>query len=231
PWGKPRARKRSRWRRSKRSSRDPVAAVHVRAQRLRDGYRAILLLVVLENRNYRAADREARSVQRVNEFGLARAGGAGAELDVGAARLERLGVAARRDLAEPVAARQPDLDVVGLRGREAHISGAQQHAAVRQLEPFEHRFRVRRQRLELVVGALRRRDPDQLHLVELMLPVDAADVLAVRAGFAPEARRVGDVMQRKLPAVEDLVAMQARQRHLSGGDEIEIPLAADLEQV
>ena len=51
----------------------------------------------------RAADGEARAVQRVHELGLARA--VGPELDVRAARLERLGVAARRDLAVRLLAR------------------------------------------------------------------------------------------------------------------------------
>ena len=103
--------------------------------------RAVLLLIVLENRDQRAADGEARSVQRVHELRLA--GAAGAELDVRAARLERLGVAAGRDLAIRLLARQPHLDVVGLRRREAHVAGAQQHRAVRQLEPLQHFLGVR----------------------------------------------------------------------------------------
>ena len=59
--------------------------------------RAVGLLVVLENRDQRAADGEARAVQRVRVLGLLRA--VGAEADVGAARLEGLAVAAGRDLA------------------------------------------------------------------------------------------------------------------------------------
>ena len=159
------------------------------------------------------------------------AGPAGAELDVRAARLKRLGVAAGRNLAIRLLARQPHLDVVRLRRRESHVAGAEQHRAIRQLEPLQHFLRVRRQRLELLVGLLRRRQLHELDLVELMLADQAAHVLAVRAGFAAEARRVGRVADRQLAAVENLAAMQVGQRHLGGRHEIQIPVAGNLEQI
>ena len=68
---------------------------------------------------------------------------AGAELDVRAPRLERLGVAAGRDLAVRLLARQPHLDVVGLRRREPHVAGAQQHRPIRQLEALQDFLGVR----------------------------------------------------------------------------------------
>src|SRR2546428_11020546 len=40
--------------------------------------------------------------------------------------------------------------------------------------------------------------------------------------FAPEARRVGGIGERQLPAVHDLIAMQVRDGHLGGRDEEEI---------
>ena len=64
-----------------------------------------------------------------------------------------------------------------------------------------------------------------------MLADQAARVGAVRSGFAAEARRVGRVLQRQLPAVEDLAAIQVRDRHFRRRDQIEIPLAGDLEQI
>ena len=53
---------------------DFAGAVHVRAQRVRNDDGAVLLLVVLQNRNQRAADGQAGSVQRVDELRLAGAG-------------------------------------------------------------------------------------------------------------------------------------------------------------
>src|SRR2546422_11547867 len=40
--------------------------------------------------------------------------------------------------------------------------------------------------------------------------------------FAPEARRVGGIGERQLPAVHDLIAMQVRDGYLGGRDEEEI---------
>ena len=154
----------------------------------------------------------------MHEVGLA--GPGDPELDVRAARLERFRVAAGRNLAIGVLARQPHLDVVRLRRGESHVAGAQLHRAVRQLETLEHFFRVQRQRFELVVRLLRRRQLDELDFVELVLANQSADVLAVRSGFASEARRVGGVADRQLAAVENLAAVQVRQRHFGRRNQI-----------
>src|SRR5437016_340991 len=87
------------------------------------------------------------------------------------------------------------------------------------------------QRLALVVRLLRPRELDELDLVELMLTEDAAHVLAVRTGLAAKAGRVRRVAQRELAAVEDLAAMQSRERHFCRRHQIQVPLAGDLEQV
>src|SRR2546427_173904 len=47
-------------------------------------------------------------------------------------------------------------------------------------------------------------------------------MLALRAGSPPEAGRVCGVGERQLGAVEDLVAMQVRQRHLGRGHEEQV---------
>ena len=52
-----------------------------------------------------------------------------------------------------------------------------------------------------------------------------------RSGLAPEARRVSGVAPRQQPAVDDLLAVQVRERHFRRRDEIEVPVAGDLEEV
>jgi len=58
-----------------------------------------------------------------------------------------------------------------------------------------------------------------------------ADVGAVRAGFAAEAGGVRRVLERQETAVEDLAAIEIGDRDLGGRDEVQVPVAADLEQV
>src|SRR5260221_11629625 len=89
-----------------------LAAVHVGPKRRRNRHRPVLFLIILENRDERPPDRETRPVERVHEFGLS--GAAGAELDIRAPGLKRLGIAAGRDLAVRLLARQPHFDVIGL---------------------------------------------------------------------------------------------------------------------
>ena len=84
---------------------------------------------------------------------------------------------------------------------------------------------------ELVEGLIGRGELDELDLVELVLPDQAADVGAVGSGFAAEARRVGGVAQRQLPAVEDLAAVEVGQRHFRRRDQEQVPVARDLEQI
>src|SRR5437762_1633070 len=62
----------------------------------------------------------------------------------------------------------------------------------------------------------------ELDLVELMLPNQAARVLAVASRFASKASRVRRVRDRERSAVEDLVGVQVRDLYLRGGREIEV---------
>ena len=64
-----------------------------------------------------------------------------------------------------------------------------------------------------------------------MLPDEAAHVFAVRSGFAAKARRVGRVLQRQQVAVQNLAAMNIRQRYLGRGNQKKIPFAGNLEEV
>jgi hypothetical protein len=89
---------------------------------------------------------------------------------------------------------------------------------------------VTRQLFEFVVRLLGRREFHEFDLVELVLPDEPAHVRAVGSGFAAETRRVGRVGQRKQPAVENLFAMEVRQRHFGRRNQEQIPVAGDLEQ-
>ena len=51
---------------------------------------------------------------------------------------------------------------------------------------------------------------------------EAPGVLARRSRLRAKARRVRDVFQRQAIAIEDLVAMEVRQRHLSGGHQPQV---------
>src|SRR4029453_18767478 len=65
---------------------DPLPSAHVGPQRFRDHHRAVLLLVVLDDGDERAAHGQAAAVQGVDEARLAR--GLRAVAEVGAAGLE-----------------------------------------------------------------------------------------------------------------------------------------------
>ena len=153
----------------------------------------------------------------MHQFGLSALGVAPAGLH--AARLERLEVAARRNLAVRILRRQPDLDVVSFRRGGAEIAGAQGHHAVVQSEPPENLLRMVRQRLERRVALLRARIPDELHLVELVQADQAAGVAPVATGFAAEAGGVGGEFHRQLVFSEQGVTLEIGDWHLSGGGE------------
>src|SRR5665213_1965220 len=199
---------------------DHPLIVHVHDLDALDGYvAAVRALVVLDQRDQRASDRAARAVQRVDRFGL-RAGFA-AETDRGAPGLEIGAVRARADLAIGLRARHPGLHVVRLRGVEAGVAGAQQHHAVGDPQLFVQARRVAHERLEIVERALRRRQPDEFDLFELMLADEPARVLAGGPGLLAEARRVRGVPLWERIAGEDLVAVHRGQRHLRGRDQVQ----------
>src|SRR2546425_5008866 len=144
----------------------------------------------------------------------------GAEPDLRPPRLEVAERRARADLAVGVLAGQPHLEVVRLLGTYPQVRRAEGHDAMVQSEPLQWRLRVANQLLQGRVRVLRTLEPDQLDLVELVLPDDPLRVLAVAARFAAEARRERGVLQWELGALEDLVAMIVRHRHFCGGDEV-----------
>ena len=111
--------------------------------------------------------------------------------DVGAARLEGVEVGAGRDFAVEILAGQPDFEVVSFGGGEAGVAGAEENAAIRQVEGFENLFGVAGEALVLGVGFFRASELDQLDFLKLVLADDAARVFAGCAGFGAEAWRVG----------------------------------------
>ena len=76
--------------------------------------------------------------------------------------------------------------------------------------------------LVLVPRLVGRAVREHLDLVELVHAEDAARVLAVGAGLAPEARRVARVARRQRVGVERVAAVQRRERHLARADEEEL---------
>src|SRR5205807_6346710 len=112
--------------------------VQVRPQRLRHHHRAVLLLVILHDRDPCPAHRQTAPVERVLQLRLL----AAAVPDPCPARLERLEVRAGGNLLISVLPRQPDLDIVSLRRRESHVPCAQHHRAVWQPEASQDILRV-----------------------------------------------------------------------------------------
>ena len=119
----------------------------------------------------------------------------GSVADVGAAGLEGLEVGAGADFAVGLLAGEPDFEVVGFGGGEAHVAGAEEHAAVGQAEEFEDALGVAGEALVLGVGVFGAGEFDELDLLELVLADHAADVLAVLPASAAEAGGVGEKLR------------------------------------
>ena len=98
------------------------------------------------------------------------------------------------------------------------VAGADLDRPVRQAERGDQPLGAGEQLVEQLGALLRRGDGEDLDLVELVGPQHAAGVLAGRPGLPPVARRVRHQPHRQLGLVEDLVAVDRRQRHLGGRD-------------
>src|SRR3569833_341299 len=198
-------------------NREPA---HVGLQDLGYLHAAVAILIVLHDRDQRAAHGETRAIQGMHELGLAGLGIAPSRLQT--PRLKILEVAARGDLAILLLARQPHLEVVGLGGREPHVAGAERHHAIRQPQQLQHLFGVARELFEGAIGILGPHDLHQLDLLELMLAYHAARVLTVGARLAAEARRVRDISARHVRGLDDHIAHDVGDGYLRGGNEIKI---------
>ena len=188
--------------------------------------RAVLVLVVLEDRDQRAADRQARAVERVDE---ARALALlGPEARVHAPRLEVAAVraAARSRDRRPAPAARP----------RCRRSCARRSPCRRCTARMMRNGRPSRFSTSSAQPVMRscsasdcsgRGDADQLDLVELVLADHAARVLAGGARLGAEAGRAGGEAQRQLLLVEDLVVHEVGERHLGGRDQPEAVVGAE----
>src|SRR5262245_10763152 len=199
---------------------DPLEPAHEAPQRLGDDDRAVGLLIVLQDGDQGPPHGETRTVERVRVLRLPLR--LRAVADVGAPRLEVLAVGARGDLPVRVLAGQPDLEVVGLGRREAHVPGAEGDDAVGEPEPLEDLLRIGGELLERLVGRGGLDDLHELDLVELVLSDQSPHVLPVRARLAAEAGRIRRVGERERPRLEDLAPVQVRQGDLGRRDQVEV---------
>ena len=116
---------------------DALGATHVAAQGLRHFDAAVSLLVVLQHGNQRAAYRKARAVQCVHQLRLA--GFRVTPASLHAAGLKVAAVGARGNLAVLALTGNPDFQIVGLLGAEAHVAAAQRLIAG---EPIEAAYNL-----------------------------------------------------------------------------------------
>src|SRR6185312_7166188 len=204
-----------------------IDAAHVRAQNFGDKNCAVRLLIIFDHGDPSAADREAASVKGVDElrFGLGALRGRPVA-DIRTPGLKGVEIRAGGNFAVKTLPWQPDLQIVGLGGREAGVAGAEQDAPIGQFELFEDLFGVASELLVLLGGIFGARELDQLDLLELVLADDAAGVLAGGAGLGAEARRICRKRDRQAGVVEDFVAIEIRDRNFGGGNE---PVIAVLE--
>ena len=115
-------------------------AAHVGPEHLRDDYRAVGLLVVLEDGDHRPRQGDAGTVERVRIVSFAAS--IAAKANIGPPRLVVIGIRNRRHF-EPLArAGRPRVQVIRLGHREAKVTRAQRQHLVWQLEPSQHFFRV-----------------------------------------------------------------------------------------
>ena len=71
----------------------------------------------------------------------------------------------------------------------------------------------------LLLRVLRGRDLHKLHLLELVLPNEAAGVAAVAPGLGAEAGREGAHGHGQLALLQDGVGVEVREGHLRRGDQ------------
>ena len=173
--------------------------------------------MVFHHRQHGPADSDAGAVERVQEgrtfFALL------AVTRIHAARLEVPAVRTGGNLAIGVLARQPDFKVIGALGRETHITGAQQHDAIWQVQKLQDFLRATGHAVELRRALLWRDDGDHLDLLKLVHADHAARVPARRTSFGPETRRKRRHAHRQSRFVMDGVARQIGQRHFCGRDQ------------
>src|SRR2546429_2601437 len=123
-----------------RRSPNDVESAHVGPQRRGYSDGAVLLLIILDDRDNRAREGQAGSIEGVDELRLATLL---PEADVGPARLELAEVRTGGDLEVAVVTGDIGLEVVLLPLSKPHVAGAHQQHALGDFEQVQHRLAVR----------------------------------------------------------------------------------------
>ena len=131
------------------------------------------------------------------------------------ARLEIFAVRATGYFQISVLSRRPDLNVVALGRGKTQIAGAQFDDSIMQAEQLQYAFCVSRKRFQFVIRFFRRRDFDQLHLVELM---HADECRGFRG--PPRRLRAGNMAYRQQIFWEDRLRSQS---HHDEDSSVELP--------
>ena len=125
----------------------------------------------------------------------------------------------RADLAVGVLTGEPGLDVKGPARAKAHVTGAQDHGAVRHAQTFQHVFGTAQHPLLFVVRLIGVGDRYHLDLLELVLAQHARGVAARAAGFGTEAQGVGGHPAGQGGFFQHVTGDRIGERHFGGGDQ------------
>ena len=193
-------------------------AAHIGLQHVGDADGAVRLLIILQDGDQRAADGDARAVQRMDEAGVL--GALRAVARIHAAGLEVAAHRAGGNLAIGPLPRQPDLDVVGLLRGEAHVAGGEHDDAVGNSRvasaPPRRRLSCAHARAADCSGVVMETSSTLENWCWRIMP-------RVSLPAAPASARKQGVQavyaQRQLGLVDDLLADEIGQRHLGGGNE------------
>ena len=145
--------------------------------------------------------------------------------------LEVVVVAAGRYFPILLLSGQPDFKIVGFGRPEADVAGAQDDDPIRERQALQDLFRVRGQFFVRALGIVRRSEVHEFDLLELMLPDHAASILAVRARFRSETRRVRRQLHGELIRLEDPVPAEVGHRNLRRRNQVEGSFIRGLELI
>src|SRR5687768_4686996 len=145
--------------------------------------------------------------------------------DISAAGLILSKGAARRDLQPRSDTRRENLEIVCLRAAEAGIPRREEHPSVRELQKLKHFLRVRGENLQLVQRGFGSRVTHQLDLVEFVNAQKATRILSRSSGFPAKTSRASYEALGKIRRVQNLVAIDVRDRYFRRRDQKKIVVA------
>ena len=163
--------------------------------------------------------RNARTVERMHQLRLAVRV---AEAAVQAARLIIGEARARRHLQPLLLAGSPQLEIVALGCGKAHVAAAELKNAVVQPKSLEDRLSLADENLQLLEARIGMDEIHHLDLVELVDSQHAARHFAGASRLAAETRRVCRKLDGQILGLENVVAVEVRDRHLGRRNQPEI---------